>query len=96
MNKNNFAPHLHTHQRDSLSKQIQDGFLIFHKEKDQYEQWDAETRAWIPLLDNANKSTFITGGGGGTTGIDDFDHFILNSLPQTVTQAEANYDWANI
>jgi hypothetical protein len=51
METQNFAPHLSTVQRDSLSKQIRDGFLIFHTELDQYEQWDAPTRTWVKLLD---------------------------------------------
>ena len=90
MNQNNLAPHLKTVQRNQLSKQIQDGFLIFHIEKDQYEQWDKTTRTWNPLLDRNNNSQYVQGGN-----IDDYDHFILNSLPQTVTQVEALDDWLN-
>jgi len=56
MTTQNFAPHLNTVQRNQLSKQIRDGFLIFHTEEDQYEQWDSPTRTWVKLLD-ANNNT---------------------------------------
>ena len=94
MHKNNFAPHLYTHQRNSLSKQIQDGFLIFHKEKDQYEQWDKETRVWVPMLDSANGNTYISGGTGEPSNT--YDHFTIDTLPDTVTQTEADEDWGSI
>lgn len=60
---NNLAPHLRTYQRNTLSKQILDGFLIFHVEEDQYEQWDRETQTWKAMLDSDNAS----GAGGNET-----------------------------
>jgi len=66
MTTQNFAPHLSTVQRNQLSKQIRDGFLIFHIEEDQYEQWDSPTRTWVKLLD-ANNSGGVAGTGNETT-----------------------------
>ena len=98
MSKNNFPPHLHTHQRNSLSNQIQDGFLIFHKEADQYEQWDSGTRTWIPMLDGNNNREIIqtSEGNNNNNNIDDYDHFIFNSLSQTVTEQDVLDDWSSI
>jgi len=98
MNHQNFAPHLSTVQRNSLSNQIRDGFLIFHLEEDQFEQWDASTRTWLPMFGANNISTVLDGNTGGSSGSCDcseYDFFIAGSVSVPVNQTEAIQDWNN-
>ena len=95
------VPHLNTVQRDQLSKQLRNGFLIWHKNEKRYEKWSKDNRNWTPLGGNATSNTSAGGVNAGDPNAisvdqDDYDFFLFNSLPQTVTMQEAHDDWNNI
>jgi hypothetical protein len=98
------TPRLITVQRDAMSKQLKDGFLIFHIEADSYEEWEATTKEWKPF-GGGSSVVFATQNdidSGDTNGkvipinlLDDnfiSEDEIFQNTDQ-VTQLEAQQDW---